>query len=288
MFDTRKSRGTNKKSVFTNGHEATMKNNFSWVGVILSFFVVVVPLQSFFAASEANSLCEIEYSDRKLTVNINNIELGKVLTVIQEKTGIEFVLGQKQSKQLVSFLFESIPLSQSLIRILGRYDHAIVYCADSQPIKVIIFENGFSDSPNQLAGERKTSTKKILNSSFLPQIVYPEQDTKETLEITSFSQRIDNNQSAGQDPISSNSPGAMVPQPLASQQMIIPTTSEVMDIQLTPSSIDRMIIQTTSEVMDIQPTPSSIDRMIIPTASEVMDIQPTPLWETMTMPQIEK
>lgn len=283
-----KSKGTNEKHVLNNGYEATLKKLFSWRLALLSFFVVVFPLQSFLWASEEKTLCEVEYTNEKLSVNVNNIALGKVLSVIQEQTGIEFVLRQEQSEQLVSVLFESIPLSQSLRRILSHYNHAIIFSTDKQPVKVIVFGDAFFDRPNQLAEKAKTSSKQILTSSFSPQNAYPKQDTKESSKFTSFSQRIDNNQSAGQNSISPNSLKTAATQPSSLEQMIITTASESMDIQPTTISMEQMTVTTASEIMDIQPTAISLEQMMITTPSEVMVVQPTPLKDMIKMPQLKE
>jgi hypothetical protein len=288
MFFRRKLRGTNREPALNNGYGATLKKIFLREGLILLFFAVVLPLQSFLWALEEKSLCKIEYINEKLTVNVDNIELGKVLTLIQKKTGITFVLRQEQSEQIVSFLFESIPLSQSLKRILGKYNHAIIFNVDKLPIKVIVYGNAFFNSPNQLGGNGDASAEKKMISSFSAQNAFREQNTEESSEISSTSQRADNNQSARQNSISTKSPKPSVTQPLSSEQMTITTASEIMEIQPTSLSLEQMIIPTASEVMEIKSASLSLEQMIIPTASETMNIKRTALSDKITIPQLKE
>ena len=73
-----------------------MKQNKKYIQLflfVILVFMILVP----FALGESN-VNQITFLNNKLSVNIENVSLGSVLSTIHKKTGIKFLLDEKDGE----------------------------------------------------------------------------------------------------------------------------------------------------------------------------------------------
>ena len=105
--------------------------------LIITIFIVAQ-----LGSSETVEYYQIEFLHDKLSVNLKDSALGPILSVIGEKTGIEFFLNKDEYDRTVSVSFQSLPVDRALKRVLSGISHACFFNADGQIQKVIIVGEG--------------------------------------------------------------------------------------------------------------------------------------------------
>jgi hypothetical protein len=228
--------------------------------------------------------CQVEYIHERLRVNVDNVALGLLLAKIQEKTGVEFVVGQEQSGELISCQLESLPMVEGLKKILSHFNHAILFGPDNKPMKVVILGYHMSDSsprPREVA-ETLSVQRVISPSSVETKDIQPA--TKEGMGVTSSSEIRNISQPAGEgtisphfietagikpasveDMVATPSTETMVIAQPMSDMIVIPSSVTIEPMAINPTSVEDMIIPTPPEVIT-----SRLENMIVPTPPEVI------------------
>jgi len=130
---------------------------------IILFSMFLVPF-----AFGANNTNQIKFLDNKLSVNIENVSLGSVISEIHAKTGIEFLLNEEEAGRTVSVSFQPLPLEKALKRILSHTNHSIIFTAKSDIRKVIIV--GSSNVPSGLQANQSNISSSSHIAVFTPPI----------------------------------------------------------------------------------------------------------------------
>jgi hypothetical protein len=95
-----------------------------------------------------NAYCKdvVTYQNGALSIDVVNMPLGSILSKIQAKTGIEFVLNEKEAARNISACFDKMELEKAIKRLLGRSNRAVIYASNGNIEKVEIHSSGTSVS----------------------------------------------------------------------------------------------------------------------------------------------
>jgi hypothetical protein len=117
----------------------------------------------------------IEYDQGFLTVSLDKAELGKVLSVIAEKTGISVDSPENLNKS-ITIEFTRTPLDEGLYTILRDVDHVLIFSPsdekDGKPMVSGVY------IPSEQTTRKRTPTKTLST----PTRAQPELDSEEDLE----------------------------------------------------------------------------------------------------------
>jgi hypothetical protein len=109
---------------------------YSFLAVMLGSLVAIHP------AHGTNSSVRVEFSDDRLAVDADNVDLRTLLTRISEQTDVQFVFGEEEAKQTVSLSFRGLTLEKGISRILRTSNHAMVFSPEGDLEQVIIKGQG--------------------------------------------------------------------------------------------------------------------------------------------------
>ena len=99
-------------------------------------FALLIFLVSFCIGSVFSDNVRIE-GDR-ISIQVEGIELGELLKLIEDKTGIELELNNSLSGEKISINFEELSISEGIKKIINTLNYAAIYDPNDMTGKVII------------------------------------------------------------------------------------------------------------------------------------------------------
>jgi hypothetical protein len=226
---------------------------FSWF--IIPFLIESLAFSLTLRASDAVSTCQVEFSNDRLTVNADHTPLGVLLKAIQEKTGIEFVVADEQSKGIITAQLGPLPVEEVVRRVLSGINHSFLLNAENRLMKVIIIgsSTGAGSSP-RAAGVSHTTVDAGGRQDGISEIPKPSTGgagagLPEGMVVYSGEKKGSGSSSGNENKAAPPAAAPMVIQP-ATEKMVVQPSSGGMAVQ--PAGETKMVVTPPTEPMVIQ------------------------------------
>ena len=126
--------------------------------IILICIVLILP-----CVISINAIDEILISKHKITLNVENKKLGSILDAVNKETGILISCDKGAFDKKISMRFSSLSQDEGIKRILSRTNYIIIYGADKNIKKIIVFGEDQTLDP-ETAIHLSAGTEKSISS----------------------------------------------------------------------------------------------------------------------------
>jgi len=205
----------------------------SWILLLSGISLLISSL----AIAAYTDRLQINFSDNRLSVNIENSPLINVLEKMRDKAGLIFVVAEDASYQNITVQFNSLPFETALKIILYDFNYSLVYDPDANIQKVTIL-NGLKKASSR---ETKPTSKNDIVTTYRSENI--ESESRQSISLIGQRERTETMD------ISVPSNSAMIVQPPDSRSMNIINSSQPMQID-PPKSNDTMRIDFSSQSAD--------------------------------------
>ena len=121
--------------------------------LVLLMFLVFLCRNSL-GSIDADASENVKIKGDLISIQVEGIRLGKLLNVIEEKTGIEFDLDKSLMDNEISVDFKELSVLEGIKKAICPLNYAIVYDPNDVVIKVIIRDQSNASSPMVVFNER--------------------------------------------------------------------------------------------------------------------------------------
>jgi type II secretory pathway component GspD/PulD (secretin) len=119
------------------------------VFIIFSFAVYTC------SAFGQNENFKLELINNKLSIYAQEIPLGTLLKEIENRTGIQFIIGEEELKRTFSGNLQSLPLNEAFNIIFQKIDHIVFYNSEGKILTVKTVNKGIVPSVKLNTGINK-------------------------------------------------------------------------------------------------------------------------------------
>jgi hypothetical protein len=152
--------GDRRAGTNDDGWEAPRRARLSAMPAFLALAALGAVLTAVAVAAEADVTApEVRWSDGRLSVRIESVPLDDVLAAVARETGLE-IFGEPLDRREVNKRFDALPLSEALVRLVGRQNFVLRFGAGGEPDRLELL--GVPQAPQKPARVRGVQALKLL------------------------------------------------------------------------------------------------------------------------------